>query len=481
MSSLREGPGNASEGLDSASLTSSSGWGVPKIPFFIPLMNPMIKSLLRLGLPMGAMTLITVKGRKSGRPHTTPVGLFEVDGRRFVYGTFGNVNWVKNIRTSGEAVVGRGLSRKTFVTRELGSAESAEVLKRVLTPYLSSRLGSAFLRMGYSLTLNSSMEDYATEASRHPGFELLEPTPARAGWVDGELYPFEDRWVTIDGHRIHYVDEGRRDGPVLLFLHPGPGWSFTYRFHVESLKGDFRCVALDFPGYGLSIAGDGYGYTLMEQAEVLQKFVRKLDLRDIVVWGNDGGGPTGILALADDSERVVGLVMGGTFGWSIKDYPSVGRMLRIFSSSPARFLNRYTNFLAYSSGSRFSLGKRRLTKQEKQHYTKPFADRHTRSRPLKLFASFNDKKTQEALDSALTAFRDKPILIQFGDGDPMTRQRWPERWAEEIPNNEVKILPRVRHFTFEGAPEATVENFKAWWKGLPIQGASSRVLKPSAS
>lgn len=289
---------------------------------------------------------------------------------------------------------------------------------------------------------------------------------SRPSWVDPGLYPFEDHWISIGGHTIHYVDEGPRDAPVLLFVHPGPGWSFSYRYHIRNLSESFRCIAPDLPGYGLSEARSGYGFTLREQAEVLQDFVITLDLRNIVAWGNDGGGPTAVLALSGLVDRVSGLVMGGTFGWSIEDYPSVRRMLRITTNMVVRFFNRYTNLLAVSSGTRFALGKRRLTRAEKDHYSKPFANRSSRSRPLRLFASFIDKDTEKALDSASLALKDKPILVQFGDGDPMTSQKWPEKWAKEYSNNRVIILTGVRHFTFEGAPEATVENFREWWKEM---------------
>jgi len=48
----------------------------------------------------------------------------------------------------------------------------------------------------------------------------------------------------------------------------------------------------------------------------------------------------------------------------------------------------------------------------------------------------------------------------------MTRQKWPERWAEEIPRHSTHLLPGVKHFTFEDAPEETVENFRASWADL---------------
>ena len=308
----------------------------------------------------------------------------------------------------------------------------------------------------------------------------MERNRSRPEWVKSELYPFKDNWVDIDGHQIHYVDEGPVDAPVILFIHPGPGWSFTYRYQIKQLSDKFRCVAPDLPGYGLSQATDSYDYKLLSQSRILEKLVKVLNLRNIIVWANDGGGPTAILGLANQSDHVLGLVVGGTFGWSIRKYRSVAWTLRIVTSLPFRFVNRYTNFLAWSMGSKMGLGTRTLTKEERSQYTGPFKKRNTRNNALRLFASFNDKTTQELLDRSLRSFRDKPALIQFGENDPMTGQHWPERWAQEIPNNHLIIIPHVRHFTFEGAPEATADNFLGWWREtflVPRIGAQLKITE----
>ena len=277
--------------------------------------------------------------------------------------------------------------------------------------------------------------------------------------------------MILNGHRIHYVDEGCGERPVLLFVHPGPGWSFTYRYQIRHLRDEFRCVALDLPGYGLSEAAKGYNYTLLEQSHVLEKFVEALDLRNIVVWMNDGGGPTAILALANQTQRVIGLVVGGTFGWSLKRYRGVSMTLWFVTGSIFRAINRYANLLSWSMGSSMALGTRSLSKAESRNYAAPFRDRNARNRPLKLFRSFLDPQTQKELDRALPAFHNKVVLIQFGEKDAMTGQKWPERWAEEIPRQKTHLLPGVKHFTFEDAPEATVENFRTWWTDLEA-GAS---------
>ena len=288
---------------------------------------------------------------------------------------------------------------------------------------------------------------------------------SRPDWVDSNIYPFESKWMTLEGHGIHYVDEGPKNAPVLLFVHPAAGWSFTYRYHIRKLSKDFRCVAPDLPGYGLSLASDKYKYSLLEQSHVLEQFVKILDLRDIVVWANDGGGPTAVLALANQSDRVLGLVVGGTFGWSLKDYPEVSRMLRFASGPVFRIMNRYTNIFSRIMGTK-ALGTRKLSKTEQLHYSLPFKKRNTRNYPLILIGSFLDPEVQRKLDLSIPSFRDKAVLIQFGTKDRMTRQKWPERWVKEVPNNRVHMLTGVDHFPFEDVPETTVQNFQVWWTDL---------------
>jgi haloalkane dehalogenase len=65
--------------------------------------------------------------------------------------------------------------------------------------------------------------------------------PERPSWVPADLYPFEDRWLEIDGNLVHYVDEG--EGPPLLLLNGNPSWSFGWRDVILAVRGSFRCVA----------------------------------------------------------------------------------------------------------------------------------------------------------------------------------------------------------------------------------------------
>ena len=65
-----------------------------------------------------------------------------------------------------------------------------------------------------------------------------------------ELYPFESNFLNIDGHDLHYIDEG--DGPPVLMVHGNPTWSFYYRTPVSALKDTYRCIVPDHMGCGFS-------------------------------------------------------------------------------------------------------------------------------------------------------------------------------------------------------------------------------------
>src|SRR5436190_3611699 len=128
-----------------------------------------------------------------------------------------------------------------------------------------------------------------------------------------ELYPFESRWLDSSVGRVHYVDEGQ--GKAILMCHGNPTWSFLYRHVIRSLRDRFRCVAVDYPGFGLSDRPADYRYTPQEHAAVVRELVERLDLSDLIVMGHDWGGPIGTSVAAADPDRVSGLVLGNTWFW----------------------------------------------------------------------------------------------------------------------------------------------------------------------
>lgn len=142
-----------------------------RIPGFVPLFNPLARRLLGRGVPLGPNALLTVRGRKSGAMRTTPVALVEIGGRRWVIGTFGDTNWVRNLRAAGEAMISAGKRVRPVRARELGRDEASAFLSGVLVPYVRRMaIGPLLLRV---LGARDILEDPAGAALSHPVFELI--------------------------------------------------------------------------------------------------------------------------------------------------------------------------------------------------------------------------------------------------------------------------------------------------------------------
>ena len=138
-----------------------------EIPLLVRVVDPLARRLLRLGIPMGPNTLLTVRGRKTGQPRTAAVAVVEIEGRRWVIGSYGDVNWVRNLRAAGEGNLRRGRSSRPVVARELGTKEAAGFFRDVMTPYVA---GLPWI--GRIWVLKEILEDPDGAAVSRPVFEL---------------------------------------------------------------------------------------------------------------------------------------------------------------------------------------------------------------------------------------------------------------------------------------------------------------------
>ena len=95
-------------------------------------------------------------------------------------------------------------------------------------------------------------------------------------WLDTEEYPFESKYFNLYGTKLHYIDEGA--GPVLLFVHGTPSWSFDFRNIIKVLSKKYRCVAIDHIGFGLSEKPKEYNYSTAGHSKNLEALVDDLNL-----------------------------------------------------------------------------------------------------------------------------------------------------------------------------------------------------------
>jgi haloalkane dehalogenase len=285
----------------------------------------------------------------------------------------------------------------------------------------------------------------------------------RPGWVRDELFPFESHFAEVEGATVHYVDEGT--GPVFLGLHGNPTWSFLYRHLVNGLKDRYRCIALDYPGFGLSTAPPGYGYTVAEHAKIVEGLITQLDLTGITLMVQDWGGPIGVAVASRHPERFAGLVIGNTFGWRTDDDPGFRRFSKLMSSPVGQFaITRLDVFTkVFLKG---GMKKKKLTDDEfdmyKQPHPTPESRRGVAEMPKQILAA---KELLSEAEAGAAKLAHLPVLIVWGTRDPGFKAHHRERWERTFPNAKTVILEGASHYVQEDAPDEIVAAIKEWQPG----------------
>jgi deazaflavin-dependent oxidoreductase (nitroreductase family) len=146
--------------------------GVPPKPYRMSpgrrLINLLVRPLARLGLTGPRTHLLTVPGRKTGRPWSTPVSIVRKDRERWLVAPYGDRNWVKNARAAGAVELRRGRRNEHLAVEELSAENAVPVLREY---YRQSYVTHSF----FGVTLDSPQEAWLEEAPRHPVFRLREP------------------------------------------------------------------------------------------------------------------------------------------------------------------------------------------------------------------------------------------------------------------------------------------------------------------
>jgi deazaflavin-dependent oxidoreductase (nitroreductase family) len=147
---------------------------INQAPRYVRVANVLTTTLLRSGLPLVGpglvignypMYLLTVRGRKSGQPRTVPLAIIVRHGKRYVGSPYGIVDWVRNLRAAGEAILTRRRRSETVNARELPQEEAALLLQE------DTKGGNPFAR-NYGVTADSSLEEFERAVVNHPLFVL---------------------------------------------------------------------------------------------------------------------------------------------------------------------------------------------------------------------------------------------------------------------------------------------------------------------
>jgi len=286
------------------------------------------------------------------------------------------------------------------------------------------------------------------------GDPIPSQTAARdVGWLDKAAYPFQSHFFPAAAGALHYVDEGDPQAPPVVLVHGTPTWSFLYRNAIADLRSDFRVVAADHLGFGLSDKPDDPSvYETTQHVGRLVALWDELDLKDITLVIHDLGGPVALLAVLERPERVSKIVVLNTFMWPVADTPDVERIDGLLNSSIGEFLYIDRNIspemlLPSAFSDEFE-----LSDGLKQQYTHPFNDEKSRRGLLEIGRSLTRAEPlHKKLWSQRALLAPKIKALVFGLDDAFFGPEVFLRWRETFPHARAVGLKGVGHFPQEEA------------------------------
>jgi len=291
--------------------------------------------------------------------------------------------------------------------------------------------------------------------------------------ISEHLYPFNQNWLDVDGLKLHYLDEGR--GEVVVAVHGNPTWSFYYRDLVRDLRKDHRMVVPDHMGCGLSDkpGDDRYDYTLRRRIDDFGRLMDRLELTDINLVVHDWGGMIGLGWAVHHADRIKRLVVLNTAAFHLpKSKPFPWQLWMVRDTPLGPLMVRGLN--AFSRGaSRVACTRKKLSREIRDAYCAPYDSWNDRIATLRFVQDIPLKPGERGYDivsdtaARLDVFRDRPVLVCWGDNDFVFDHHFLAEWQRIYPGAEVHRYPDCGHYILEDAGEEIIPLIRAFLDSAP--------------
>ncbi len=275
------------------------------------------------------------------------------------------------------------------------------------------------------------------------------------------LYPFKSNYTEIRGIKYHYIDEG--SGNPVLMIHGNPTWSFYFRSLIKYLSPEFRAIAPDHIGCGLSGKPDSsdYDYRLKSRVEDMDLFLSRLKLTGrISLILHDWGGMIGMAYAVKNPERISSVVIMNSAAF----FPPGGNMkiplrLRIIRNTGLFSKIAVLGFNLFAKGSLYMASYKGLSKDVKKGLIAPYNSWRNRIATLRFVQDIplvkNDPSydTVKYVDDNLHRLADIPLLICWGKHDFVFTENYLAEWQKRFPMAEIHLFDNAGHYVLEDEPE----------------------------
>ncbi len=278
-------------------------------------------------------------------------------------------------------------------------------------------------------------------------------------------YPFQPRRLPLDGGvSMSYVDEGA--GPVLLFVHGNPTWSFAWRRLIRHFSPNFRCIAVDHIGCGLSDKPQHYRYVLDQHIENLRQLIESLDLNQITLIAHDWGGCIGMGTAVELPSRFSRFILMNTAAFRSRRIPLRIAACRLPLVGPlaVRGLNLFSRAALQMAVS----DTRNLTPAARAGYLAPYnswqnriaIQRFVEDIPMQPRHPSYDRLVR--IEDGLARLTDRPLLLPWGEQDWCFTPEFRREFERRFPRAESAPFPEAGHYLFEDAPDALIARIETF-------------------
>lgn len=278
-------------------------------------------------------------------------------------------------------------------------------------------------------------------------------------------YPFDSNFAIIDGHRMHYVDEGQ--GHPLVFVHGNPTWSFHWRFLMAGLRDRYRVIAPDHLGCGLSDKPQRYPYDMTHHSANLAELIARLGLESLTLVGHDWGGAIGLhAALLQSSTPLTRVILFNTAAFPP---PRVPRRIALCRTPLiGRLLIRGLNAFPRAALHMALADPRRLSRQGRAGILYPYRSWRDRVGIWRFIVDIprsNRHPTYRELaklQESLVRLGDTPVCLMWGMQDWCFDESCLLHLLQRIPHAEVHRLEQAGHWAVEDAPHEVLKIAKSF-------------------